>query len=110
MTTSQALSILSEIKTATFQNAAPLPLRESTHSQWQGFGYQIGGVRLVSRMGEIDEILKVPRIAPLPLVKSWVLGVTNVRGRLMPVIDLHDYLGMTKTLPRLQWRVLVVED
>ena len=28
----------------------------------------------------------------------------------MPVIDLHDYLGMTKTLPRLQWRVLVVDD
>lgn len=110
MTTSQALSILSEIKTATLQNAAPLPRRESAHSQWQGFGYQIGGVRLVSRMGEIDEILKVPKLAPLPMVKSWVLGVTNVRGRLMPVIDLHDYLGMTKTLPRLEWRVLVVAD
>ena len=72
MTTSQALTILSEIRTATFQNAAPLPLRESPHSQWQGFGYQIGGVRLVSRMGEIDEILKVPK--PCPAANGEELG------------------------------------
>jgi twitching motility protein PilI len=26
------------------------------------------------------------------------------------VIDLHDYLSMTPTLPMAQWRVLVVED
>lgn len=110
MTASQALSILTEIKTATFRHAAPLPSRESTRSEWQGIGYQVGGVRLVSRMGEIDEILNLPKFAPLPVVKSWVLGVTNVRGRLMPVIDLHDYLGMTKTLPKSLWRVLVVSD
>ncbi len=110
MNASQALTILSEIKTATFQNAAPLPHKESTHSEWQGLGYQVGGVRLVSRMGEIDEVLKMPKLAPLPVVKSWVLGVTNVRGRLMPVIDLHEYLGMTRTLPKSQWRVLVVDD
>ncbi|MCZ6616850.1 MAG: chemotaxis protein CheW [Gammaproteobacteria bacterium] len=109
MSDGQALNKLHEIKAATFQNAAPLPLLETTHSEWQGLGYQVGGVRLVSRMGEIDEILTVPRLAPLPVVKSWVLGVTNVRGRLMPVIDLHDYLGMTKTLPKSQWRVLVVD-
>ena len=110
MSTSQALTILNEIKTATFQNAAPLPSRESTQSEWQGLGYQVGGVRLVSRMGEIEEILKMPKLSRLPGVKSWVLGVTNVRGRLLPLIDLHDYLGMTRTLPRSQWRVLVVND
>jgi twitching motility protein PilI len=28
----------------------------------------------------------------------------------MPIVDLHDYLGMTPTLPVAQWRVLMVED
>jgi twitching motility protein PilI len=107
---SQALGILSEIRTATFANAAPLPRRERAHPEWQGLGYQIGGLRLVSPMGEISEILNVPKISTLPGVKSWLLGIANVRGRLIPVIDLHDYLDMASTLPKAQWRVLVVED
>jgi twitching motility protein PilI len=110
MPQSQALDILSEIRAAAFSNAAPLPLRESVQPEWQGLGYQVGGLRLVSPMGEIAEILKVPKLAVLPGVKPWVLGIANVRGRLIPVIDLHEYLDMTSTLPMAQWRVLVVED
>lgn len=110
MSENQALGILNEIKAATFRNAAQLPLKESAHPEWQGMGFQIGGLRLVADMGEISEIMKLPRLAPLPGVKSWVLGIANVRGRLVPVVDLHDFLGMTPTVPMAQWRVLVVED
>ena len=109
MVKSDALAILSEIQAATFQNAAQLPLKESAQPEWQGLGYQIGGMRLVSPMDEIIEILKVPKITALPGVKSWILGIANVRGRLMPIVDLHDYFSMTPTLPSAQWRVLVVE-
>jgi len=110
MAKSEALAILSEIQAATFQNAARLPLKESAQPEWQGIGYQLGGTRLVSPMGEVSEILKVPRITALPGVKGWILGIANVRGRLMPIIDLHEYLNMTPTLPMVQWRVLIVED
>jgi len=58
----------------------------------------------------VNEILKVPKITALPGVKSWLLGIANVRGRLMPIVDLHDYLNMTPTLPMAQWRVLIVEN
>lgn len=110
MAKSQALKILNEIKAATFKNAAQLPLKESAQAEWQGLGYQVGGLRLVSNMNEISEILKMPRYAALPGVKSWILGIANVRGRLLPIIDLHDYFSMPPTLPMMQWRVLVVED
>jgi twitching motility protein PilI len=110
MAKSQALKILNEIKAATFKNAAQLPLKESAQAEWQGLGYQVGGLRLVSNMNEISEILKMPRYAALPGVKSWILGIANVRGRLLPIIDLHDYFSMSPTLPMMQWRVLVIED
>jgi len=110
MAKSQALNILHDIKAATFQNAAQLPLKESAHPEWQGLGFQIGGLRLVASMGEISEIMQVPKLAPLPGVKSWILGIANVRGRLVPVIDLHDYTGMAPTVPMSRWRVLMVED
>jgi twitching motility protein PilI len=105
-----ALELLRDIETAAFRHAAPLPLKEDAHPQWQGMGFQVGGLRVVSAMGQISEVLKPPRVAALPGVKSWVLGIANVRGRLVPVVDLHEYLGMAPTLPMAQWRVLVVED
>ena len=107
---SHAFEHLREIEAATFRHAAPLPRKEDAHPQWQGMGFQVGGLRLVSAMGEIGEVLKLPRVAALPGVKPWVLGVANIRGRLIPVIDLHEFLGMAPTLPMAQWRVLVVED
>lgn len=110
MAGAQAFDELRGIETATFRHAAPLPLKEDAHPQWQGMGFQIGGLRLVSAMGEISEVLKLPKVATLPGVKAWVLGVANIRGRLIPVIDLHQFLGLAPTLPMAQWRVLVVED
>lgn len=105
-----ALDLLRSIRQATFDNAAPLPSKESTQAFWQGLGFQLGGIRLTAAMGDIVEILKLPKLTPLPVVKPWMLGVANVRGRLIPVVDLHDYFQLTPTLPRAQWRVLVVEQ
>lgn len=107
---SHAFEQLRNIETAAFRHAAPLPGKADAEPQWQGMGFQVGGLRLVSAMGEVSEVLKLPRVAALPGVKSWVLGVANIRGRLIPVIDLHEFLGMAPTLPMAQWRVLVVEQ
>jgi len=109
MAASQVLRILREIEADTFRNAAPLPLQRDTRPEWQGIGFQLGGVRLVAPLGEVSEILKLPRVTALPRVRDWVMGVANVRGRLVPVIDLHRYLGTTATVQRLQWRMLIVE-
>jgi len=105
----QVLQILRDIQADTFRNAAPLPLQRDTRPEWQGIGFQLGGVRFVAPLGEVDEILKLPRVTALPRVRDWVSGIANVRGRLIPVIDLHRYLGLTATVQRMQWRLLIVE-
>lgn len=110
MATSEALNVLCDIRDATFKHAAPLPHKQEVQSQWQGLGFLVGGVRLVSKLGEVVELLQMPRLTPLPAVKPWLLGVANVRGRLVPIVDLHSYLDMPTTMPMNHWRVLVVED
>lgn len=110
MTSNEALQLLQDIRQSTFKNAASLPHKEEVQVQWQGLGFLVGGVRLVSAIGEVAELLQVPRLTSLPAVKSWVKGIANVRGRLIPVIDLHQFLGLPTTLPSSQWRVLVIED
>jgi twitching motility protein PilI len=109
MARSQALVILGDIQAATLKNSAPLPLRESVRSEWQGLGFQIGGVRLVAPIEEISELLQIPKLASLPVVKPWMLGIANIRGRLIPIVDLHAYLGVKPVMPANQWRVMVIE-
>ena len=110
MGSAQAFDILREMHSDAFRNAASMPMKAEDKVEWQGLGFQIGGVRLVSPLGEISEIMQLPRFTVLPGVQSWVLGVANVRGRLIPIIDMQKYLGINPASPRKDWRVLVVED
>ena len=104
-----AFRVLRDLQHAARAHAGEVPFGEQNEPQWQGIGYQLGGVRLVSAMGEVLEVLQVPRYTPLPGVKDWVLGIANIRGRLIPVIDLQRYLNIEASLPQSQARVLVVE-
>jgi twitching motility protein PilI len=106
---STAFQSLRTLKLAAGGQHMPLPASERNEPEWQGIGYQLGGVRLVSAMGEVREILQVPRVTALPGVSEWMLGIANVRGRLLPVADVHRYLGIEPTLPQSQARLLVVE-
>jgi|OM-RGC.v1.020129043 twitching motility protein PilI len=63
----------------------------------------------VIALSEVNEVLEVPKCTKLPRVKSWVIGVANVRGRLLPVIDFAEFLGNKLTGPARGRRVLVFE-
>jgi len=105
-----ALAVLRRLEAGAIANGLPLPVARHTEARWQGMGFQVGGVRLVAALGDISEIMTVPRMTVVPGVKDWLLGLANVRGRLLPVVDLHRLWGMPPTQPASQWRVLVAED
>ncbi|MEJ2131558.1 MAG: chemotaxis protein CheW [Gammaproteobacteria bacterium] len=101
---------LVQMEQRTSENAAPLPAGEEREPDWRGLGFQLGGARFVAPLGDASEILTLPRVTKLPGVREWVWGVANIRGRLVPVIDLQRVLGTTPATPRAEWRILVVED
>jgi purine-binding chemotaxis protein CheW len=45
----------------------------------------------------------------IPEAPAYVLGLTDVRGRATPTIDLRRKLGMTPIQPTLQTRILVLD-
>lgn len=91
------------------QLAAGLPSQQEVVQTWGGIGFRMGGRLFVAPMGEVGEILHEPRYTLLPGVKSWVKGVANVRGRLLPVMDLCGYLGYELSPLRKQRRLLMVD-
>lgn len=44
-------------------------------------------------LGQADEIFPWTAVQPVPYTQSWFLGVANLRGRLVGVIDLAGLLG-----------------
>jgi twitching motility protein PilI len=46
----------------------------------------------------------------VPGAKSWLLGVANVRGNLVPVVDLRDFVGGGRSRTTETTRVLIVRQ
>ena len=64
------------------------------------YGVDIGSVREIIRM---QEITKVPR------TPEFVEGVINLRGKVIPVIDLRKRFGFRKTEATKDTRIVVVD-
>ncbi|NBA96634.1 chemotaxis protein CheW [Pseudomonas sp. R5(2019)] len=104
-----AFELLLEIDRRCRLLAADLPSQESRLQNWSGIGFRIAEHWYVAPMGEIAEVLHEPRLSAIPGVKPWVMGVSNLRGRLLPVFDLCGFLGHELSSQRRQRRVLVLD-
>ena len=87
-----------------------LPSRENTQMLWAGLGFNLLGQRFGIPMNEVAETMRVPQVTRLPGVKDFVVGIGNVRGKLMAVLDLAVFFGEVSEFARSQRRVIAVED
>ena len=85
-------AILAEYERLSLAHVAGLPAQMSAPGLWRGVGYRIGKQRLASGFDEVVEILPVPALTPVPGAQPWMLGVANMRGNLLPVVDLKWFL------------------
>ncbi len=60
-------------------------------------GVMIGQGRWLLNLQEAGEIVSVGTIAKVPLTQDWFLGLTNIRGNLISVVDLARFSGMPAT-------------
>ncbi len=103
------IELLRELESKVRSKAVGLPEQEEIAETWSGIGFRLGAHYFVSPMSEVTELLRVPAFTRLPNVKAWVLGVSNIRGRLIPIIDLNLFFAYESTEPMRNRRILVVE-
>lgn len=61
--------------------------------QWQGVAFAVAGEPLVAPIGEVAEVISVPdKITAVPFSKPWLIGIANVRGQILPIVDLAGFL------------------
>lgn len=60
--------------------------------EWSGVTFSLGEAQLACNIDRVTEILSFPQATPVPGAKPWILGLANVRGSLLTVVDLAWYL------------------
>ncbi len=60
-------------------------------------------------IGRVQEIVRVPEITPLPEAPAGVEGIINLRGRVLPVVDLPARLGFGRAEQARAARVVVAK-
>jgi twitching motility protein PilI len=77
--------------------------------EWVGVALRMAGELYLIARDETREVLAVPSsLTRVPGAKSWVKGLANVRGSLLPVIDLRQFFGSGVTATSRNTRVIVV--
>jgi purine-binding chemotaxis protein CheW len=72
-------------------------------------GFRIGRETFGLPISSVREIIRVPEITAVPDAPDYVEGVINLRGRIIPVVDLRKRFGQKSIEPDKKNRVVVVE-
>ena len=65
--------------------------RSNTGARINQLGVMIGTERYLLDLTQAGEIVPVAPVTVVPLTQSWYLGLANIRGNLISVIDLARY-------------------
>jgi twitching motility protein PilI len=102
--------VLVDYERRSLAHVAGLPEQLEAPGLWRGVGYRIGNRRLASEFGEVLEILPLPQVTPVPGAQPWMLGLANVRGNLLPIVDLKQFLEGERTVLHESQRILLVRQ
>ena len=81
----------------------------SMPSEWVGVGFRIGEEQFVASREQVREVLMLPEdMTRVPGANRWLLGIANLRGHLLPLVDLKLLLGSGRTTLRRTTRVLSI--
>jgi twitching motility protein PilI len=104
----QPFELLAEIErrsrqAVTGQGSSAMP------AEWVGVGFRIGDEQFVASREQVREVLMLPEsMTRVPGAKRWLLGIANLRGHLLPLVDVKLMLGSGRTTLRRNTRVISV--
>jgi len=80
----------------------------SSPSPDEHLSFIVGSESYAIPLEKVDEVIRMQRITPIPDTPEWVRGVINLRGTIVPVIDLREQLGMEPRADEARTCILVL--
>ncbi|ACA60062.1 chemotaxis protein CheW [Candidatus Desulforudis audaxviator] len=71
--------------------------------------FDLSGQKYAIPVLNTQEIIKMIDITPIPRADSYIEGVINLRGRIVPIINLNKRLDLARSETTRDTRIIVVE-
>ncbi len=81
--------------------------RSGTDVRVNQLGVMVGQTRCLLDLQQVSEIMSVGAVTKVPLTHDWYLGLSNVRGNLIGVIDFARFQGMPPSPMEQESRIVV---
>ncbi len=59
-------------------------------------------------IGKVREVLDITNVTKVPQMPEFMRGVINLRGNVVPVVDLRLKFGMSETVNTVDTRIVIV--
>ena len=69
---------------------------EADKSGWQCVVFRLEGQRYALHLSQVESVLSMVAVSPLPKTPAVVAGVINYRGSVVPVLDLRPQFGFAR--------------
>jgi purine-binding chemotaxis protein CheW len=76
----------------------------------QFIGIKIAGEGFLLSIDYINEIIMLPNITYVPNCAKYIEGVVNLRGTILPVVNLRKMMGMSKGDPTAATRIIICKE
>jgi purine-binding chemotaxis protein CheW len=83
--------------------------QEVRNQELQLVAFRLGNETYAVDIQQVQEIIRMQQITRVPGAPFFVEGVINLRGRIIPVIDLRKRLGLPRGEETDEVRIVVVE-
>lgn len=71
--------------------------------------FYLGAERYGLNVLQVQEILRVPEITPVPGANSYVIGIINLRGKVVTVMDTRSCFGLMPKSPDDASRIVIIQ-
>lgn len=108
-TASDVIHLLRGIEQRSHQGGNRLSQQDGNQNRWTAIDFKLAQLNYLIPLTETREIFPVPRqVTIVPCSKSWVYGIANLRGDLLPIFDLKYFLLGQKSKISKRSRILVL--
>lgn len=91
-----------------FQAQLAERLKDATHRDTASkLGFLAGGRNWLTDLTEINEVVTVSEVTPVPWAKAWFAGLASVRGMVYGCTDLAAFIGLPQDPGRGDSRLLL---
>lgn len=83
--------------------------QNSFHPSTQLLVFQLDATEYALPLQNVREVLRMVAFTPVPEPSAWLIGVINLRGRILPLIDLRKRLALNAQPYTLTTPIIVAE-